>query len=114
MKIEDIIKQLNRHIESRRDALKINTKTHLVLMKSVKPNETFKAYKEVKLCLYYVKGKEHYKVLNLTHTCKILSGQEESTIDNVSKDFMLMIFNWMGSDFYKQIIKGEYKGYETT
>ena len=112
MKIEDIIKQLNRHIESRRDALKINTKAHLVLMKSIKPNESFKAYKEVKLCLYYVKGKEHHEVLNLTHTCKILSGQEESIIDDVSKEFVSMIFNWIGCNFYEQIIRGEYNGYK--
>ena len=51
---EDIIEALNRNIESRRRENKINTVGHLVLLRTIKMNSTFKAYKTYEAIVYFV------------------------------------------------------------
>lgn len=110
MKAEDIIEGLNRSIEDKRHELKINTTGHLVLQRTVKPHQTFKAYKEYKFVIWFVKGGKKYRVITIKETAKVLDGQEESMIRRVNVELSRLIFNWIGSNFYEQVIKGEYNG----
>lgn len=111
MKIEDIIEGLNQSIEDKRDALKIKTTGHLVLQKTINAHPTFKAYKEYEFTIWFVKNSKKYRVITLKETAKVLEGQEESIIRRMNVGLSRMIFNWINSNFYEQVIKGEYNGY---
>ena len=111
MKAEDIIEGLNKSIEDKREAFKIKTTGHLVLQRTVKPHQTFKAYKEYEFVIWFVKGGKKYRVITVKETAKVLDGQEESMIRRVNVELSRLIFNWIGSNFYEQVIKGEYNGY---
>ena len=110
MKAEDIIEGLNQSIEDKRDALKIKATGHLVLQRTVTPHQTFKAYKEYKFVVWFVKDGKKYRVIRLTWTTKVLDGQEETMIRRMNVELSRLIFNWIGSDFYEQVINGEYNG----
>ena len=110
MKAEDIIEGLNQSIEDKRDALKIKATGHLVLQRTVTPHQTFKAYKEYKYVVWFVKDGKKYRVIRLTWTTKVLDGQEEAVLKEINIRFSRLIFNWIGSDFYEQVINGEYNG----
>ena len=111
MKAEDIIEGLNQSIEDKRDALKIKATGHLVLQRTVKPHQTFKAYKEYESIVWFVKDGKKYRVIRLTWTAKVLDGQEETVLREINIKLSRLIFNWIGSSFHEQVIKGEYNGY---
>ena len=110
MKAEDIIEGLNQSIEDKRDALKIKATGHLVLQRTVMPHQTFKAYKEYKFVVWFVKDGKKYRVIRLTWTAKVLDGQEETLLREINIKFSRLIFNWIGSDFDEQVINREYNG----
>lgn len=110
MKTEDIIEGLNRSIEDKREVLKIKTTGHLVLQKTVKPHQTFKAYKEYEFVIWFVKGGKKYRVITVKETAKVLDGQEETIMREMNVKLSRLIFNWIGSYFYEQVINGEYNG----
>lgn len=110
MKAEDIIEGLNQSIEDKRDTLKIKTTGHLVLQRTVKPHQTFKAYKEYESIVWFVKGGKKYRIITVKETAKVLDGQEEIMIRRMNVELSRLIFNWIGSDFYEQVINGEYNG----
>lgn len=110
MRAEDIIEGLNRHIEDRRSERGISSKGHLVLQRVIEPHPTFKAYKTYKAVLWFVKGKDRYIVISLSHSAKVLEGQEESMQQYINTELCRLIFNWICSDFYEAVIKGEYNG----
>ena len=109
--MEDIIEGLNKSIEDKRSVLKINTTGHLVLQRTVKPHTTFKAYKEYEVIIWFAKSGKKYNVITIRETAKVLDGQEESMMKRMNIELSRMIFNWIGSNFYEQVIKGEYNGY---
>lgn len=109
MKAEDIIEGLNKHIEDRRSYMGIPSKGHLVLQRVIEPHPTFKAYKTYKAVLWFVKGKDRHIVISLSHSAKVLEGQKESMQQYINTELCHLIFNWMGSDSYKDIIQGELK-----
>lgn len=111
MKAEDIIEGLNRSIEDRRDTLKIKTTGHLVLQRTVKQRQTFKAYKEYESIIWFVKNGKKYAVITVKETAKVLDGQEETMIRRMNVELSRLIFNWIGCNFYEQVIKGEFNGY---
>ena len=110
MKAEDIIEGLNKHIEDRRKTGNILTRGHLVLQRVITPNSTFKAYKSYEAILWFVKCGKKHRVITVKHTAKIIDGQEESIEREINIELCHLIFNWIGSDFYRQVIKGEYNG----
>ena len=110
MKAEDIIEGLNLHIETKRKDRGIKTTGHLVLQKEIKPHSLFKAYKMYKYTLWFAKKSKSYEVMMLEHTAKILDGQEENMNRRMNIMLSNVIFNWIGSDFYEQVINGEYNG----
>ena len=107
---EDIIEALNRNIESKRREEKIDTVGHLVLLRTIKINPTFKAYKTYEAIIYFVAKRKKYRVLSCTLTAKILEGQEERMKEDIDIKLINDIFNFIQSEYYKQIIKGEYYG----
>lgn len=107
MKVENIIEGLNEHIEEKRHKEGIQAKGHLVLHKVIKPHSTFKVYKTYIFTLWFVNGKKKKEVISISHCAKVLEGQEESIIRDINIELCHHIFNWIGSDFYKKIIKGD-------
>ena len=114
MKIEDIVKALNKSIETKREERNIRSNTHLVLLKQIIPDPKFKIYKTLKIVLYYIDKDNNYPVLTLSNVMRVPKEIQNSIIENCYAKFITNIFNWIGSDLYEQVIKGEYKGYETT
>ena len=110
MKIEDIIEGLNLHIEDRRSIKNISSKGHLVLQRIIELHPTFKAYKTYKAILWFVKGRDRHIVISLNHSDKVLEGQEEPMQQYINTELCHRIFNWIGSSFYEEVIKGEYNG----
>lgn len=110
MKIEDLIEGLNKHIEDIRSIRNITSIGHLVLQKVIEPHSVFKAYKTYKNILWFIKGKERYKVLGINHTDKVLKEQEEFIKQHIDIELCHLIFNWIGSSLYEEVIKGEYNG----
>lgn len=110
MKAEDIIEGLNRHIETRRSERGIENVGHIVLQREIIPHSSFKVYKIYKYTLWFTKRGKSYEVMKIQHTAKVLDGQEDNMNREMNIMLSNMIFNWIGSDFYEQIINGEYNG----
>lgn len=109
MKIEDIIEGLNLHIEDIRRERGISSKGHLVLQRIIEPHPTFKAYKTYKAILWFIKGKDKCTVLEVSHSDKVLDGQEGYMCQYINTELCRLIFNWIGTDSYKDVIQGELK-----
>lgn len=110
MKAEDIIEGLNKHIETRRSERGIENIGHIVLQREIIPHTSFKVYKIYKYTLWFTKGGKSYIVITVQHTAKVPDGQEENMLREINIMLSTRIFNWIGSDFYEQVINGEYKG----
>lgn len=110
MKAEDIIEGLNLHIETKRKDRGIKTTGHLVLQKEIMPHSSFRVYKIYKYTLWFTKRGKSYKVMKIQHTAKVPDGQEENMLREMNIMLSTLIFNWIGSDFYEAVIKGEYNG----
>lgn len=112
MNIEDVIESLNRHIENKRKELNLNDASgHLVLQKTIKAHETFKAYKEYNMTVWFIKGRCRFRVLTLNETVKSISeNQEETIMKRLNIELCKMMFNWVGSGLYNQIVNGTYNG----
>lgn len=111
MKVEDIIEGFNRHIDNKRIALNISPKGHVVLQKMSTSHPTFKAYKEYEYIVWFIVGTNKYPLITLKHTAKVINGNEESVIRDINIELSELIFNFIGSTYYEQIIKGEFNGY---
>lgn len=111
MKLEDIIEGLNRSIEAKRENKYKDAKGHLIVQRIITAHPTFKAYKICETILWFVSGKHKYRVITLKDTAKILEGKEEKWLKQFDIEFCELIFNWIGSNFYEQVVKGEYNGY---
>ena len=110
MKAEDIIEGLNKHIEIRRGERGIENVGHIVLQREIIPHSSFKVYKIYKYTLWFTKRSKSYEVMMIQHTAKVPDGQEESMLREMNIMLSTMIFNWIGSNFYEQVINGEYNG----
>lgn len=111
MKAEDIIEGLNKFIEDKRNILGIKTTGHLVLQRVIELHQIFKVYKKYKFVIWFIKNNKKHKVITIRKIARILNGQEETIIREMGVELSRLMFNWIGSDFYEQVIKGEYNGY---
>lgn len=109
MKIEDIVNSFNLHIIDRRKVFNIDTTGHIVLQKSIKPCESFKAYKECEYIIWFVKLKKKYKVLSVKKTIKLLASDGETALNELDLEISKALFNIIGSTTYDNIINGDYK-----
>ena len=110
MKAEDIIEGLNKHIEIRRGERGIENVGHIVLQREIIPHSSFKVYKIYKYTLWFTKRGKSYEIMRIQRTAKVPDGQEEGMLREMNIMLSTMIFNWIGSDFYEQVINGEYNG----
>lgn len=110
MQIEDLIEAFNLTISQYRKSNNIDNKSHIVLQKNIEQNSTFKAYKTYVRTLWYVNGKNKYVILKVSHTDKVLDGQEEKIIKAVDMQLAAALFEFIDTEYYDQVRKGEYYG----
>ena len=110
MQIEDLIEAFNLTISQSTKLHNIDSKSHIVLQKNIEQNNTFKAYKTYIRTLWYVSGRNKYVILKVSHTDKVLDGQEEKIIRAVDMQLAIALFEFIDTEYYDQIIKGEYYG----
>lgn len=109
MKVEDIIEGLNRHIENKRKDLNIEAKGHIVLQKEININSPFKAYKNYKYTIWFINRKP-YCLITVNQAARVIDGQEEFIERQMNTILCQSLFDWIGSDSYDKVIKGEYNG----
>ena len=110
MQIEDLIEAFNLTISQYRKLHNIDSKSHIVLQKNIEQNNTFKAYKTYVRTLWYVNGRNKYIIFKVSHTDKVLDGQEEKIIRAVDMQLAVALFEFMSTEYYDQVRKGEYYG----
>ena len=110
MQIEDLIEAFNLTISQYRKLNNIDSKSHIVLQKNIEQNNTFKAYKTYIRTLWYVSGRNKYVILKVSHTDKVLEGQEDKIIRALDMQLAIALFEFMDTEYYDQVRKGEYYG----
>ena len=110
MQIEDLIEAFNLTISQYRKLNNIDSKSHIVLQKNIEYNNTFKAYKTYVRTLWYVNGRNKDIIFKVSHTDKVLDGQEEKIIKAVDMQFTVALFEFIDTEYYDQIRRGEYYG----
>lgn len=110
MRTEDIVEGLNRHIEDKRSKKSITSDGHLVLQRIVKTHPTFKAYKIYENILWFIKDGNKYRVITFNYTARVFEGYEGPIQNHINTELCRLIFNWMSTDSYEKVIKGEYNG----
>lgn len=109
MRAEDIVEGLNRHIETKRLENGIKKDIgHLVLQKEILPHHTFKVYKNYRYTLWFIKNKKSYQVISFQQSHKVLKEIEDNIIKKVNITFIELIFNWINSSSYEEVINGNY------
>lgn len=106
MQIEDITSALNKYLEDKRVQEKLDTKGHFVVKRNI---ETMKPpiYKKFVIELYYVTPVQDQRELftiNITNKCP--SGTEDTCWIELSKEYLLYIFNLIRSETFNKLIYG--------
>ena len=110
MQIEDLIEAFNLTISQYRKSNNIDNRSHVILQKNIEQNSTFRAYKTYVRTLWYVNGRNKYIILKVSHTDKVLDDQEEKIIRAVDMQLVVALFEFMDTEYYDQVRKGEYYG----
>ena len=110
MQIEDLIEAFNLTISQYRRLHNIDNRSHVVLQKNIEQNGTFRAYKTYVRTLWYVNGRNKYIIFKVSHTDKVLDGQEEKIIRAVDMQLSIALFEFMDTEYYDQVRKGDYYG----
>lgn len=110
MKIEDVIESLNRHIERIREDLGIKAKGHLVLHKSIEVHPTIKIYKCYTYDVFFVNGRSKEIVINTSYKGRVPTTEEESVKHKLDIQLCTLMFEWVDSDTYRKVLKGECNG----
>lgn len=106
MQIEDITNTLNKYLEDKRKLEKLDIKGHFVVKRNL---ETMKPpiYKKFIIKLYYVTPVQDQReifTINITNKCP--SGSEEIYWENLSKEYLLYVFNLMRTETFTKLIYG--------
>ena len=106
MNIEDITNTLNKYLEDKRKLEKLDIKGHFVVKRNI---ETIKPpiYKKFIIELYYVtpiQDQREILAINLTDKCP--SGSEEVYWENLSREYLLYVFNLIRSETFNKLIYG--------
>ena len=108
MKAEDIIEGLNRYIDIVRKERGISTKGHIVLHREILPHSSFKVYKTYTYTLWFSNGKKCNKIVTLQQTNKVPDSLEENMLREMNIHLSTMIFTWIRSEKFDEVINGEY------
>ena len=106
MQIEDITNTLNKYLEDKRAQEKLNIKGHFVVKRNI---ETMKPpiYKKFIIELYYVTPvQDQREIFTINITDKCPSGSENIYWENLSKEYLLYIFNLIRSETFNKLIYG--------
>lgn len=103
MQIEDITSALNKYLEDKRKLEKLDIKGHFVVKRNI---ETMKPpiYKKFIIELYYVTPIQDKEIFTITTTDKCISGSEGAYWENLSKEYLLYVFNLMGNETFNKLI----------
>ena len=106
MQIEDITDILNKYLEEKRTQEKLNIKGHFVVKRNI---ETMKPsiYKKFIIELYYITPVQEQRiisVISLIHKCA--SGTEDIHWKELSKLFLLNVFDTLRSETFNKLIYG--------
>ena len=106
MQIEDITNTLNKYLEDKRLKEKLNIKGHFVVKRNI---ETMKPpiYKKFIIELYYVTPvQDQREIFTINITDKCPSGSEYIYWENLSKEYLLYVFNLMRTETFNKLIYG--------
>jgi hypothetical protein len=110
MRIEDMVEGLNKHIEAIRVQRKIITDGHLVFQLTIAPHETIKAYKKYEAIVWFVKGKNKYKVTTVKQVAKVVEGEDKYIMRVINIDLSKTLFSIINTKMFQEIIEGIYNG----
>lgn len=105
MQIEDITSALNKYLEDKRTQEKLNIKGHFVVKRNI---ETMKPpiYKKFIIGLYYVTPVQDKEIFTIITTDKCPSCSEDIYWENLSKEYLLYVFNLMRTETFTKLIYG--------
>lgn len=106
MQIEDITSALNKYLEDKRKLERIDIKGHFVVKRNIKTMKP-PIYKKFIIELYYVTPvQDQREIFTINITDKCLSGSESIYWENLSKEYLLHVFNLMRSKTFNKLIYG--------
>ena len=105
MQIEDITSALNKYLEDKRKLERIDIKGHFVVKRNL---ETMKPpiYKKFIIKLYYVTPVQDKEIFTIMNTDKCPSGSECTYWENISREYLLYVFNLMRTETFTKLIYG--------
>ena len=105
MQIEDITNTLNKYLEDKRKLEKLDIKGHFVVKRNI---ETMKPpiYKKFIIKLYYVTTVQDKELFIIINTDKCPSGSEDAYWKNLSREYLLYVFNLMRTETFTKLIYG--------
>lgn len=106
MQIEDITSALNKYLEDKRKLEKLDIKGHFVVKRNIKTMKP-PIYKKFIIELYYITPVQEQRiisVISLIHKCA--SGTEDIHWKELSKLFLLNVFDTLRSETFNKLIYG--------
>ena len=105
MQIENITSALNKYLEDKRKLEKLNIKGHFVVKRNIKTMKP-PIYKKFIIELYYVTPVQDKELFIITITDKCLSYSEDAYWENLSREYLLHVFNLMRTETFNKLIYG--------
>ena len=105
MQIEDITNTLNKYLEDKRNLERVDIKGYFVVKRNIKTMKP-PIYKKFIIELYYVTPVQDKELFTITTTDKCISGSEGVYWENLSKEYLLYVFNLMRTDTFTKLIYG--------
>ena len=106
MQIEDITSTLNKYLEDKRKLEKLDIKGHFVVKRNIKTMKP-PIYKNFIIELYYitpVQDQREIFTINITDKCP--SDSEGAYWENLSRKYLLQVFNLMRNETFNKLIYG--------
>ena len=105
MQIEDITSTLNKYLDNQRTQEKLNINGLFVVKRNIKTMKT-PIYKKFIIELYYVTPVQDKEIFTIMNTDKCPSGSECIYWENLSKEYLLYVFNLMRTETFTKLIYG--------
>lgn len=105
MELVDIIKELDKAVRAN------GSNGHLLLSKQILPTSV-NVYKEVTFTLWYKDFTDTKEVCKMSTKVKLPSNQKEKILNDLSLQFMGIIFCYMQTEGFKKVVYGRETGVE--